>query len=428
MGFWEDLSAVGAVLNPVTLGPVALGAIAGDVDDDGSQLPIIGQPLTSPSQPGIAPGQVPGIAAGFANPSTQGGPPVQVGSVTPGPAVNGYSSAGPFGGASPHLGPANPNATPVYQSAPSLRDQVQAHFNASQRTAPKVQAAQMDRGAVRDVQAAKVSTQHMQPGMAVAQQGLGATAAGLGMAAGARGGQVDHTQRLTSAADGLAPSVAESQLRSGLAQGMQNNLAMAASARGSGSGAVLAQRQAMDANAALGARTNAQAAQLRAGEMAQARGELGQHLAVTRQGDLQSAGIGTQVAGIGTQMQGIGAQLGTAQAGLQQQAGMANQAADLSVGAANLNAQQATQLANLNAQLQTQGMDDQQRAMYLGAMLGIDARTQQGQQELQRLLVGAQLQTQAINAGVDTQNAQLGQNILLGGMNMGGALFGMGGA
>lgn len=415
-----------------------------------------------------------------------------------------------------------------------------ANIAAGQMTGAQTSAAQMAQP--NDIAGANISTAHMQPGQQIAAQGLGQVSAGLGSVGAAqaaqdsaRATQLQQTSRLTNAADGMAPSVAQHQLAAGLTQGMQNNLAMAASARGSASGSVLAQRQALDANTNLAARTNAQSAQLRAGEMAQARGELTQHLGQVRGQDLgagalgaQAAGVGANVMGVGTQQMGIGAQLGTSQAGLQQQASLANQQmafgtgqanldasmqarlanqqslntagqvnvnaglqaamanqqtqlsagqsnlgaqqqtslanqqanmtaaqanlgslmqaqlanqnaglvtgqanlaaqqqsslanqqTQLAVSQANLSAQTQTQLANLNAELASRGMDDQQRAMYLGAALGIDARTQQGQMQLQQMLLDAKLRTDATNAGIgiNATNAAVNQqNGLIGG-------------
>ncbi len=349
-----------------------------------------------------------------------------------------------FGATAPPSAPAAAPAAaqPVAMSTapaatgPSLRDVALEGYYAGPRDAPQASGARLNRGGVRDVTGAQIDTSYMQPGQQVVSQGLGTAQTGLGYTADAigdagraRNQQSQHTRRLTNAADGNAPSVAEHQLRAGMAQGLQNNLALAASARGSGSGAVLAQRQAQDANVSLGARTNAQAAQLRAGEMAQARGELGQHLGAVRGGDLATAGLGTQVGGLGANIAGVGAglvgtgaQLGTAQAGLLQNANLANQGMDLSVGMANLNAATQTQLANLNAQMTQQGLDDQQKMQHLSAVLGIDGRTQQGQQQLAQLLMQMQLTTEATNAGISLGNAQ-SQTNQQNGMIAGAASF-----
>jgi hypothetical protein len=408
-----DFGTLLTAVNPLFGGALQLGGAASDATAPGG----------APTAQQLTPEQQAQVSAAFGNPSTQG-------------PVTGYTDPqvtyANVGGVQVPSGVTPPQ--PIYGA--SVRDQAMTGFQAGPRDAPQAQAAQMQGAQMQapaNVLGATINTAQMRPGQAVTDRGLGVTAGAVGASTQTRNDQVSQTQRLTSAADGAAPSVAEHQLRSGLAQGMQNNLAMAASARGSGSGAVLAQRQAANNNAALGARTNAQAAQLRAGEMAQARQDLTGHLGTVRQGDVQTGALGTQMAGIGAQMQGIGAQLGTAQAGLNQQANLANQSTQLATGQANLgaaqqtglanlNAQQQTSLANLNAQMTQQGMDDQQKAMYLGAILGIDARSQQGQQQLQQLLAEMKLRTDATNAGIGLGNAQNDVNWQNGLLSAGGTL------
>lgn len=396
-----DFGKILTAVNPLAGGIAALGLAGADATAPGE----------APTAQQLTPEQQQQIAGSFNNPSTQG--PI-TGYTEPQVTYTNVAGVQVPSGVTP--------PQPIYGA--SVRDQAMAGFQAGPRDAPQAQAAQAATAQMAtpaDVQGARINTAQLRPGQVVTDRGLGITASAVGGGTQTRNTQNAQTQRLTGAADGAAPSVAENQLRSGLAQGMQNNLAMAASNRGSGSGAVLAQRQAQDANAALGARTNAQAAQLRAGEMAQARGELSQHLGTVRQQDIATGALGTQVAGIGTQMQGIGAQLGTAQAGLTQQANLANQQTALATGQANLGAatqtnlanmgaQQQTALANLNAQMTQQGMDDQQKAMYLGAVLGIDARTQQGQQQLQQLLAEMKMRTDATNAGIGLGNAETAVN------------------
>jgi hypothetical protein len=398
--YWGNFGMEGPG-NQLTGGSLQGGGLPFGLGGGGGEAPTAAQ---------LTPEQQAAIAGGYTNPST--GAPV-VGYTQP-VTQGGAIGAGQSYGATPQ---------PIY--GPSVRDQAMAGFNAGPREAPQMQGAQMAQPA--NVQGATINTGYMQPGQQTSDMGKAAAYGSLGAARDARGQQQSQTQRLTSAADGRTPSVAENQLRAGLTQGLQNNLAMAASNRGSGSSAVLAQRQAQNANAALSARTNAQAASLRAGEMAQARGELSQHLGQVRGQDLATAGVGTQMMGVGTQQMGIGAQLGTAQAGLTQQADLANQQTAFQTGQANLSAAQQTQIANLNAQMTQQGMDDQQKMAYLGAVLGIDARTQQGQMQLQQLLVNAKLTTDATNAGIGMNNTNAAVNqqngILSGAATFGAALI-----
>lgn len=433
MAFWDDAIDIASYANPFTaaqnLLPDEVNGVLWPQGNVMDALGLGGSP-TAPEAAPLTPEQQAAVTAGFANPSTQ-------------QPITGYSQPQPIFETDPATGkPTQVGwSQPQPQYGPSVRDQAMAGFNAGPREAPQAQVNQAQRPIMatpQNVQGATINPNATAQGDKTTAMGLGMTRTFTDASGQARRDQSAQTQRLTNAAEGNAPSVAENQLRSGLAQGMQNSLAMAASSRGSGSGAVLAQRQAANNNAALGARTNAQAAQLRAGEMAQARGDLTNQLAGVRGQDIQTAGLGTNVAGIGVQQAGIGAQLGTANAGFQQQANLANQQTQLATGTANLNAATQTNLANLSAAQQTslanaqlvmqqQGMDDAQKMAYLGAVLGIDARSQQGQQQLQQLLAQYKLQTDATNAGIGINNANAAVNqqngLLSAGATLGAALI-----
>lgn len=139
-----------------------------------------------------------------------------------------------------------------------------------------------------------------------------------------------------SAALGLQPSQAELQMRQGMDQALANQQAQAGGARGA-AGLALAQGNAQANSAALQNQTYGQAAAMRAGEMAQARGAYGGMANDLRASDNQRLGLSNQVQmsnagnvnnyrlGVG----GVGAQYG------QQGLGYAGQANDMSLGIMN---------------------------------------------------------------------------------------------
>jgi len=289
--------------------------------------------------------------------------------------------------------------------------------------------------------------------------GLGVTGGAVANSEAARDLQLGSAGRLSQAAQGQAPSAAEIQLRQGLDRGLRQNLALASSARGGGAAQVLARRGASAANASLAAQTNANAAALRADEQARARALETQALQGIRAADLQGGqlGLGIGQLGLGAAQsqlsadqaialnnaqlqaqgrlselgaettrlgQGIGAETSLAQANLQAQtqgrlaelgaettrlgaataAEVAQNNARLQAGSqlalGQLNAQQAVSIANMDAQLRSRGLDDEARFRAMGQLLGIDARTQDGQIQLQRLLAESSIQAQTINANL----------------------------
>lgn len=101
-----------------------------------------------------------------------------------------------------------------------------------------------------------------------------------------RNGQADLISTLQGAINGNAPSVAENQLRAGADRALAGATGMAASGMGATNPA-LALRAINNAHANIAQSTARDAATLRAGEIAQARGELGNVLGAARAGDLQ---------------------------------------------------------------------------------------------------------------------------------------------
>lgn len=278
-------------------------------------------------------------------------------------------------------------------------------------------------------QAAGVQLGYVPPAQA-AQLNYGAMAPGLGVAAGglmageqARGLQGGNLALLGAAATGQVPSAAEGQLNRGLDAGLRQNLAMAASARGTAANQAQARRNAIDANTSQVLQTQGAAAQLRAQEQAVARQQLTGALETIRAQDLG-------VAGVGTALSGQGLQGATAQLGADTQTGLGNLQAGTQGAIAQLGADQSIQLANVDAQLKSRGMDDQTRLAYLAQLVGIDTSTQEGQQAFWQLYVDSQMKAQQINAGTAAANAgadtqKFGQVLTLGG-TVGGAIAGGG--
>lgn len=148
-------------------------------------------------------------------------------------------------------------------------------------------------------------------------QGMGAQAQqrGLDPAMQAQQEQARQYQNLAAggyidAMRGRTPSVAQLQMQQGLQQAQQNAQSMAAGARGGGANQAAAMRSALQANAGMAGQTNAQSAQLRAQEMADARaGLLGAGNAM-RGGDFQNQGQYLQNRGANDQYQTNMEQLG----------------------------------------------------------------------------------------------------------------------
>jgi hypothetical protein len=267
----------------------------------------------------------------------------------------------------------------------------------------------------------------------------GAMAPGLGVTAGelqgsqqARAQQQGTVNLLGAAAIGAVPSAAEQQLQQGLSAGLRQNLALAASARGTAANQAAARRAAINANAALTAQTQGTTAQLRAGEQAQARSELTGALGALRQQDLLGAQVGTTVSGQGlsaaqsqlgadtqTNLANLQAQQQAAQAQLQSttQTNLTNAQIASQGAQAQLGADQAVQLANIDAQLQTQGLNAQQRMDYLAKLIGIDNSTAEGQQFMAQLYAQSFLQSQGQGLSQGQANAAVGPQLLGAGIS-----------
>jgi len=211
--------------------------------------------------------------------------------------------------------------------------------SAAQRQAPQMAApTMMARGDVRDVQAGRLGAA---PQMQAAQISPEA---------------VDLTRQ---AAMGLAPSAATGMLQQGVSQAGQLGMALAGARGGYSPAAVRGAQRQMSASVQDAA---AGASQLRAQEMAAARGQFGDLM--TRQAEL-----GQQASMFNKTQEG---QFALAQADMNLKAQMANQGVDLDILKSNAARGDQFALANLQAQLSTMGMNDAMQLAYVSQILGID--------------------------------------------------------
>ena len=228
-----------------------------------------------------------------------------------------------------------------------IQQQILANQNRQNDPAAQAQAGQIDR-------------LQLQPAMANGDQ--------------SRGQQVQALGLLGNAAQGNAPSAAQLQMAQGLNAAQTQGYGMANSARGGVGAQMAAQRQAQQGSAMLGQQAVNQSGQLRAQEMAQARGDFSQAASGLRGADQ-------------SQMNTMG-QLGATDAALRGQTNMGN--AQLQQQDKGLNAQigqqtvaDQTQLEALKAQaaLQQQGLTQNYQLGLRGASQG-DRRLDQaaGQQ------------------------------------------------
>ena len=210
---------------------------------------------------------------------------------------------------------------------------------AGQRQAPQIGTPQdIDRGAVRDIQTPTLGAAP-QAGMT----NIDPQAVGL----------------LRNAAMGQAPSQAQGVLAQGMSQAGQLGLALAGARGGYSPAAVRGAQRQMSAAAQDAA---AQASQLRAQEMAAARGQFAD--VATQQAQL------TQQAKLFNSSQE--GQFALAQADADLKAQLANQGVDLDILKTNAARGDAASLANLQASLQTMGMNDAMQLAYVSQILGID--------------------------------------------------------
>lgn len=357
---------------------------------------------------------------------------------------NDYRSQVPIVAGLPFYNPADPEGSlnPLTQQyRGGYRSQVEQQAFAPDRAVPQAQGVQLGYVPPAAVvqAAAPTAAPNAQLNAAYMAPGLGVTAGGLVANEQARGLQGGNLGLLTAAATGAVPSAAEAQMQRGLDAGLRQNLALAASARGTGANQVAARRAAIEGNVAAGAQTRGQTAQLRAQEQAQARQQLTSALDTIRAQDLGVAGVGTTLTGQGLQAAtaqlGSDTQTGLANLGAQTQTSLANLGAATQTGIANmqtgaqlaqaqLGADQALQLANLDASLKSRGMDDEARLNYLGKLIGIDTTTAEGRMQAIQILTNASLTSQQINAGITTGNAQVGPQLLGAGLSAGGTVAG----
>lgn len=212
----------------------------------------------------------------------------------------------------------------------------------------------------------------------------GQTFMDLDQANAARAQQTALVGQLQRQASGQGPSVAQEQLRQATGANINQQLAAAKSMHGNARLAAL--RQAGWQGAAIQQQANSQATALRAAEIAQAQGALGNVLATQRGQDVtgaaQQAAL-TQQTNLANAGYTQGANLANAQ--LAQNAGqfdanalnamnLANTSAYNQAGlnyASQVNAgNQALSLANLNSGVQTNALNTQRQNAYIGSLLG----------------------------------------------------------
>lgn len=112
-----------------------------------------------------------------------------------------------------------------------------------------------------------------------------------GLSDQSRSTQFEAQDMIRDAAIGNAPSVAQNQMQQGLGMSAQNQLAMAAGARGGGLNQAAGMRTAQNVNSQAAANMVGQSAALRAQEMAEARNQYMQAATQTRAQDLMARGL-----------------------------------------------------------------------------------------------------------------------------------------
>ena len=161
------------------------------------------------------------------------------------------------------------------------------------------------------------------------------------------------------AALGLAPSQATGMLQQGISQAGQLGMALAGARGGYSPAAVRGAQREMSAAAQNAA---AQASQIRAQEMAAARGQFADISA-------QQAQLAQQAKMFNASQQG---QFALTEAENSLKAQLANQGVDLDVMKTNAARGDAASIANLQAQIQAMGMSDAMQLAYISSILGID--------------------------------------------------------
>jgi len=177
-------------------------------------------------------------------------------------------------------------------------------------------------------------------------------------------------QRLEDAMNGQVPSVAQMQLQQGLQSSTQQALNVAASARGGAGAGIAAQAAAQRSAATQGQAVNAQAAQLRAQEMAQARQEAGALYNAMRAGDFQARGQDVGKQGLISQNELSSRQINDARSMGLLHSSIQEQQAAMQAGYQNAALQMQGQTAVINANSAAQQAAAARSAGIFGSVLG----------------------------------------------------------
>ena len=191
----------------------------------------------------------------------------------------------------------------------------------------------------------------------------------------ARGDQMALGQQYQDVISGKAPSLAEMQMRQGQDDAAQSALNLAASARGGG--ALLAQQQAINANALGQQRVGQDAAMLRAQETSQARDAYGNLLNNVRGADLGSMGqradMAQAQAGSRVAQRGQNDAMGAQYRGMRDSLQESQRDANISVWQGNQSAQTAVQTGSQQAAAADRASNRAALAGVVGAGLGAGA-------------------------------------------------------
>jgi hypothetical protein len=209
------------------------------------------------------------------------------------------------------------------------------------------------------------------------------------------------------AAMGLAPSQATGMLQQGISQAGQLGMALAGARGGYSPAAVRGAQRQMSASVQ---DASAQAAQIRAVEMATARQAYGDLSMGVAELNAKQAELTQQANMYNASQRG---QYELAQADLNLRAQLANQGVDLDVMKTNAARGDAYALANLQASLATMGMNDAMQLAYVSQITGIDAQ-----------LLGAEAQKVALESQRQAALAKNRTDIMLPGVRAIGDLLG----
>ncbi len=340
---------------------------------------------------------------------------------------------------------ADPNA---YKGAHTgqVYDDINYGFDRAGQSAPMAGLTQLGHAA--QYGGAQVGAMPMLQGASIAPQMM-TGAAGLNTAQDNQYAAAQNAgiNALAAQAQGMGPSVAETQARQQAQQNIAAQMGALGSQRGAGN-AALGQRaaamqgaQANQAAAQAGALGRSQEAlsaqQQLTGALGGARGQsqstattqanLNQQANLANQGAFNQAGLQqaslNQQAGLANQS--LAGQTAQANAGYMQQAGLANQGAlnqyGLQQGAMN----QQTALANQQAIMQQTGMNNQQYAAYLQALQTQNQQDVQNQQAYQNAIQSSELGIYGANAGVNINQANNTMGAVGAGISAAGALAGL---